>query len=409
MRYTLAFLLLCTTLIIQAADNIVIRGYVLDKDNKQPLALAAVQVKNSQLGALTEDNGYFDLPIPKTNLSDSIRISFVGYFPTTISVINYKDGDTLHILLAPAIATKDEVVITAMNAKGVLSKAIDNLRNNLYTDTIIQTGFYRQYHKENGKFVRLIEADVSVAFNLKNPYKYSFHELVQTNKQRRAENYETNGDIHGDHLVDLLKENPFSYNKSTFLNQKNLNFFEPKMDHEDTAYWIVKTQYKESSSAKLERAKIWISKDNYAITRVEVEKFPNPYYIKSRYAPDSRWQLVNETDVIELEKYKDKLVVSSIMRTYNHHVLNRQTGNVDYIVEESFNIYFYKYSTERLAEQINNGRYSGATSLYSSEYFYDSKYWNNYTPLKAHPLDEKIKTDLEHAKKLETQFVDAGK
>ncbi len=75
-----------------------------------------------------------------------------------------------------------------------------------------------------------------------------------------AKTYETNGDVHGDHFVDLLKENPFSYNKSTMLNARNIDFFAPKFESEDSSQYVVKTQYKESSSAKLENARIWVQK-----------------------------------------------------------------------------------------------------------------------------------------------------
>jgi hypothetical protein len=409
MKKVLPFLLILLSLFTNAQDNVALRGYVLDKDNSQPLSLAALQVKNSQLGALTEDNGFFELPLPKINLKDSIKVTFIGYLPKTISVAGYKQGDTLKIYLETSIATKQEAVITAVSARGVLLDAIKNLKANFYKDSIIETGFYRQFHKENGKYVRLIEADVSVAFNVKDPFVYAFHELLHVNKQRRSESYETNGDIHGDHFVDLLKEDPFSYNKSTFLNAKNVEFFAPKFESEDTAGWVVKTQYKESSSAKLERARIWIDKETYAITRIEIEKFPNPYYIKSRYAPDSRWKLVNETDVIMLDKYKGKFVVSSLERTYNHHVLNRITGQVDFVVEETFDLYFYHYDGEKVSVQLAKTPFSNFTSLYTSNYNYEDKFWNNYKPLQQHPLAPQIKTDLEHVKPLDEQFRESGK
>ena len=408
MRRSLAVLLIVSCLIANA-QNVAVRGFILDKQTNQPLSLCAVQVKNSQLGALTEDNGFFELPLPVTNLTDSVKISFIGYFPKTISIAGYKQGDTLKIYLETAIETKQEAVIVAENAKGVLLKAITNLKQNLFRDSIIQTGFYRQFHKENGTFVRLMEADISVAINSKDPYMYSFHELVQTNQQRRSESYETNGDNHGDHLVDLLKENPFSYNKTTFLNPKNLDFFAPKFEQEDSDGYIIKTQYKESSSAKLERARIWVQKGTYAITRIEVEKFPNPYYVKSRYAFDSRWQLVNETDVVQLTKYQGKFVVSSLERVYNHHVLNRQTGHVDYVVEESFDLYFYKYDADKVGAKIKAGRFSDFTSLYTSNYNYSDQFWNNYAMAKEHPLPNQIEADLSHAKPLDVQFHEMGK
>jgi hypothetical protein len=409
MKQILSILLIGAFFVAGAQDNVIIRGYIFDKENNQPLSLAAVQILNSQLGALSEDNGFFELAVPKVNLKDSLKASFIGYLPEELYIKNYKQGDTLRISLGTSIATKQEAVITAVSARGVLLHAIDSLKRNLFRDSLIASGLYRQYHKENGKYVRLLEADASVAFNAKSTYQYAFHELVQINKQRRSESYETNGDVHGDHFVDLLKENPFSYNKSTMLNARNIDFFAPKFESEDSVQYVVKTQYKETSSAKLENARIWVQKGTYAITRIEVDKYPNPYYVKGRYAIDSRWQLQNEKDVIQLEKYKGKYVVSSIERVYNHHVLNTKTGQVDYIVEESFNLYFNRYESEHVGEKIRDGKYSEFTSLYSSNYNYDEGFWKSYAPLKDHPLLPQIKTDLDHAKPLDEQFKEAGK
>ncbi len=128
------------------------------------------------------------MAVPEVNLSDSLRASFIGYLPVELYIKNYKQGDTLHILLGTSIATKQEAVVTAVSARGVLLHAIDSLKRNLFRDSLIASGLYRQYHKENGKYVRLLEADASVAFNVKSPYQYAFHELVQINKQRRSEN-----------------------------------------------------------------------------------------------------------------------------------------------------------------------------------------------------------------------------
>ncbi len=402
-------LMITLTLAIKGQENILIKGYVLDKEKREPLSLCAVQIGQSALGALTDDAGFFDLPVPPPNLKDSLKISFIGYEPQTIAITDFKRGDTLKILLETQVLTKQEAVITAMNAKGVLIRAIDNLRKNLYRDSIIETGFYRQTHKENGKYVRLIEADVDVAFNIKNPATYSFHEMMQVNQQRRSENYETNGDEHGDHFVDLLKENPFSYNKSTFLNAKMLDFFAPKFEREDSGQYIIKTQYKESSSAKLEQAKIWVEKETFAITRIEIEKYPNPYYVKTRYAFDSRWKLVNEKDVITLTKYQGKFLVSSLQRVYNHHVLNRQTGQVDFIVEESFDLFFYSYRLNNIATALQSGKYGVFTSFYTAHYTYNENFWKNYDMIVKHPLDAEVKKDIEHSASLDKQFEEAGK
>jgi hypothetical protein len=163
------------------------------------------------------------------------------------------------------------------------------------------------------------------------------------------------------------------------------------------------------SSEKLEQARIWIQKETYAILRIEVEKFPNPYYLKPRYAPDSRWKLVNEKDIIELEKRDGKFFVSSIERVYNHDVYNRMTGNVDFVVEESFQLYFDEFETKNVGKLLQQGVFLNGTSLYLAKYNYDEKFWKEYDALDDHPLLPQIKTDLEHATKLEDQFREAGK
>jgi hypothetical protein len=283
------------------------------------------------------------------------------------------------------------------------------MKRNFLFDSLISTGLYRQYHKENGKYVRLIEADASVAFNVKDPYQYSFHELMQINHERRSGNFESNGDVHGDHLADLLKENPYSYNKSNFLDPKKIDFYSPKFESEDSAQYIIKLQYKESSSKKLENAKIWVAKETYALTKMEIEKFPNPYYRKTRYENDSRWKLVNEKDVIETEKVNGKYVVSSIERTYNHHVLNLKTGNVDFVVEETFHLYFNEHETDNVGTYIKRGNFTNDSDLYFSKYKYDQKFWEEYELLDDYPLIEEVKKDLEQAKPIEQQFKESGK
>jgi hypothetical protein len=96
-------------------------------------------------------------------------------------------------------------------------------------------------------------------------------------------------------------------------------------------------------------------------------------------------------------------------RVYNHHVLNRQTGQVDYVVEESFNLYFYQYDDAQVTDKIAKGKYTDMTTLYTSKYRYNDAFWSSYKPLADHPLNNQIKKDLDHAVPLDKQFHDSGK
>ena len=349
------------------------------------------------------------MPLPVSNLKYSIRVSYVCYTPGSLSIADYKTGDTLRIALGMDNMINGEVVITALGARAVMLKAIENMKKNFYYDSLISTGLYRQYHKENGKYVRLMEADVSVAFNVKSPYKYSFHELVRVNKQRRSDNYETNGDVHGDHLVDLLKQNAYSYNRASFLDAKKIDFYAPKMLSENEKEYVITLQYKEANSATLENAKLVIEKETFAITRMEIEKYPNPVYVRSRYSNESRWQLVNEKDVIETTKQNGKYMVSSIVRSYNHHVLNPRTKAVDFIVEESFELFFDDYETSDVGARISKeGNYNSMTDLYTTKYGYSTKFWDNYDLLDEYPTPAQVVRDLDAKKPLVQQFKEMG-
>jgi hypothetical protein len=216
---------------------------------------------------------------------------------------------------------------------------------------------------------------------------------------------------HGDHMVELLKQNPYSYNKDNFLNARNIDFYAPKFAGGDSSQYIITVQYKEAKSITLDEAKIWIERGTYAITRMELEKFPNPLYAKSHYDVIRHWtwKLVNEKDIIETRKFNGKYMVSALRRVYNHHVLNAQTGAVDFLVEENFDLFLDDYDTDEVTAKIKKQNFSESTELYHSKYNYDEKFWNKYDALDDYPLQADIKKDLEHAKPLEQQFKDAGK
>ena len=135
MKKIIGIAFLVAAIAVNAQENIYLRGFVYDKDaNNAPLGMAAVQIKNTQLGGLADDNGYFEIPIPKLNLKDSLKVSYVGYQVKMLSIISFKEGDTLRISISSAAETKQEAVITSYNARGVLLKAIDNLRKKVFPD-----------------------------------------------------------------------------------------------------------------------------------------------------------------------------------------------------------------------------------------------------------------------------------
>lgn len=93
----------------QKGQTFTIKGNVNDEDNHSPIAYATVFVEDTNLAAITDENGKFEIKnIP--NGEKTIVVSFVGYSEYKQKVSKNAD---LHIHLAVNALNVDEVVVSA--------------------------------------------------------------------------------------------------------------------------------------------------------------------------------------------------------------------------------------------------------------------------------------------------------
>lgn len=97
----------------------VLSGYsrtVLSESTREPVIYASVGVINRNLGTVTDTLGNFSLSIPSEFVSDSIRISSIGYVAKTFAVKDIKNvPDT--IFLADGAILLNEVVVRPQRIK----------------------------------------------------------------------------------------------------------------------------------------------------------------------------------------------------------------------------------------------------------------------------------------------------
>jgi hypothetical protein len=102
-------LLLCL-LILYSSELLAqttVKGTVRDS-NGAPLIGASVSVKGSQVGTITNPDGYFSLMVD--NDSAVLVASYIGYLPQEVSVNHRTD---IQIVLLEDVAKLDEVVVVA--------------------------------------------------------------------------------------------------------------------------------------------------------------------------------------------------------------------------------------------------------------------------------------------------------
>ena len=78
-RILLIALFSFTTATFGWAQQVQIKGVIVDKDTKEPLPFTSIGLKNEQVGALSNEHGQFVVPAPTQNTADSLVVVALGY------------------------------------------------------------------------------------------------------------------------------------------------------------------------------------------------------------------------------------------------------------------------------------------------------------------------------------------
>ena len=91
------------------AQTVQIKGTVTSAEDGSPIPGAAIQIKGTLYGVITDSNGKFQLDVPKG--SQSLIVSFIGMKSIEITI---GDKTELNIALEPDVIGLDEVIVTAL-------------------------------------------------------------------------------------------------------------------------------------------------------------------------------------------------------------------------------------------------------------------------------------------------------
>lgn len=113
----LLLLLVCITasrVLAQAntAENIILKGIVIDKENSKALAYVSVGILNKPNGTVTDTAGHFSFGISRDNFADTIQVSIVGYAALKIPVSDFMPAADKTIRLSVKPQQLAEVRIT---------------------------------------------------------------------------------------------------------------------------------------------------------------------------------------------------------------------------------------------------------------------------------------------------------
>lgn len=161
------------------------KGIVIDKDTKNPLPFAIINVSGTNISTVTNTDGEFIIKVDNENLNEKIVFKFIGYKNKSVLLsefISFKGK----IELEPITIELPEVSVISKDAESMVESMFEKRDENYSKQPMQLTTFYRETIKKNKTYVSLSEAVVDI---LKQPYNSYKTDVVKLYKTRKKTDY----------------------------------------------------------------------------------------------------------------------------------------------------------------------------------------------------------------------------
>ena len=145
-----------------------ISGVVRDQATKKVIPFVDVSVPGTNIGTVTNQDGYFLLKVGKDVHFSEVLLSCMGYSGIRISVNN---SDVLNgvYYLSLGSNTIDAAIVEGWDALRLVEEAVRRIKVNYSATPSLLTGFYRETAQKRSRFINVSEAVMSI-------YKGQYHE-----------------------------------------------------------------------------------------------------------------------------------------------------------------------------------------------------------------------------------------
>jgi len=200
---------------------LIIKGKVIDHENKQPLAYATVGILYTSTGTITNTDGQFVLKIPEKYRNSVILISYLGYDALKIQVEQLASYSVVFELIRNVVSLP-EIIIRNPDPLRLISKSIKNFKQNYRDKPCMMTGFYRESIRKDNDYQIVSEAVLTL---YKSAYFKIFdNDQIKIQKARKFEKVKPSdtliiklkGGLYSCLLMDIIKNTPDFLIESNF-------------------------------------------------------------------------------------------------------------------------------------------------------------------------------------------------
>ncbi|MEG1658962.1 MAG: carboxypeptidase-like regulatory domain-containing protein [Bacteroides sp.] len=273
--FLLLFVFGLTSIAVTAQESegvFVISGVVKDQKSKRALEYVNVTVPGSNVGTITNSDGFFSLKIKKNKNTPFIEISHIGY-QTSRLPIGQENIDEKVLFLSPGIIRLNEVVIKPVDARQVIDQALSAIRVNYNRYPAMHKGFYRETSQKKRKYITISEAVIDV-------YKTAYTENVDKDRVRIFKGRQLLSQRQGDTLAVKLIGGPtlatfldMVKNPDVLLSRDCLDYYKYEFTEyamiDNRMHYTIRFSPQVVTDDPLYTGTLYIDRENFAITRLE--------------------------------------------------------------------------------------------------------------------------------------------
>jgi hypothetical protein len=268
-----------------------ITGLIVDDETLEPLPFATIGLRNKGRGTVTNNNGEFGLNIPPDTYTDTLSVSYLGYYGREIPV-KQALGNNLTISMNKEFISIPEIIIRNQIPKDIIAKAFHAIPINFGSTPASMTGFYREGVMKKNELQTYSEAILQI---YKSAYSGTlFGDQIKVYKSRKIENTDRRDTLAVrlkaglSTCLDLdLAKNLFDFISPESITDYNFRMTDIVTYDEEAAY-AIEFEQRETVELPLFKGIIYINTVDYGILSADFEINPSLIYkIKDSFVTNS--------------------------------------------------------------------------------------------------------------------------
>ncbi|RUT73034.1 carboxypeptidase-like regulatory domain-containing protein [Ancylomarina longa] len=255
-------------IVIDTLQYNVYKGKIQDKETKEPLIFANINVKGVNVATVSNSEGEFLLKIAKDLPVSQIVVSYIGYRNLEVDISSLKPKRN-QLLLESVSVPLNEISIYPLDPEFLVRSILRKINENYSITPNMMQGFYRETIKKNRTYVAISEAVVNI---YKASYKQSKNDQVQIYKGRKSQDvkkmdtllFKLQGGPNTTLLLDVVK-NPYNLLSEDFI--QNYDFkIKTITKINNKIHYVIEFHQKKDIDLPLYYGLLYVDANNLALT-----------------------------------------------------------------------------------------------------------------------------------------------